>query len=60
VLSNFSFHNGTTYFVDLKGQGARSILQLNYLHDRGELELVLKHSTREARGEHHILTLPAP
>jgi hypothetical protein len=60
VLSNYSFQNGTTYFLDLKASGTRNILQLNYLEDKREIELMLKHATKQEQGERHFLTLPVP
>lgn len=33
VLSNYSFQNGTTYFIDLKGTDVRDILELHVLPD---------------------------
>jgi hypothetical protein len=60
VLSNYSFQNGTTYFLDLKASGTRNILQLNYLEDKREIEFMLKHATKQEQGERHFLTLPVP
>lgn len=60
VLSNYSFQNGTTYFLDLKGSGTRNVFQLNFLEDKREIEIVLKHATRQEQGERHFLTLPVP
>ncbi|HEX9987962.1 MAG TPA: hypothetical protein VGE45_05720 [Chloroflexia bacterium] len=60
VLSNYSFQNGTTYFLDLKASGTRNILQLNYLEDKHEIEIMIKHATRQEQGERHFLTLPVP
>ncbi|MDQ3930729.1 MAG: hypothetical protein M3328_16480 [Chloroflexota bacterium] len=60
VLSNYSFQNGTTYFLDLKASGTRNILQLNYLQDKREIEIMLKHATTQEQGERRFLTLPVP
>ena len=57
VLSNYSFQNGTTYFVDLNGNGVRNILQVNYLSDTRDIELVLHYASKEEQGEHHLLRL---
>src|SRR5438552_1592150 len=40
VLSNSSFQNGTTYFVDFGGNGVRSIVELHDLTDNHSLEVV--------------------
>jgi hypothetical protein len=60
VLSNFSFKNGTTYYIDLNGGSSRDILQLQYLEDTRSLQLVLHRSTKGDREEDHLLTLPLP
>lgn len=60
VLSNFTFQNGTSYFLDLHGSGARTILGANYLEDTHILELVLHHSTREDRVEQRLLSWQVP
>jgi hypothetical protein len=60
VLSNFSFQNGTTYFLDLQGSGVRTIIETNYLEDTRTIEIVLRHSTREDRFEHRLLSWPLP
>jgi hypothetical protein len=60
VLSNSSFQNGTTYYVDLNGNGARSILELHNLKDTHSLEIVFNHATKDEQREHHLLTLPSP
>ena len=60
VLSNFTFQNGTSYFVDLNGSGARAILAANYLEDKRTIEIVLHYSTREDRAEHRLLSWQMP
>jgi hypothetical protein len=60
VLSNFSFQNGTSYFLDLHGTGARTILEANYIESARTIELVLLHSTREDRAEHRLLSWQVP
>jgi hypothetical protein len=60
VLSNFSFQNGTTYFLDLHGSGVRTLVEANYLEDTRTVELVLRHSTREDRIEQRLLTWQLP
>ncbi|HET9493568.1 MAG TPA: hypothetical protein VFR15_05005 [Chloroflexia bacterium] len=60
VMSNFAFQNGTTYFLDLSGTGARTLIEANYLEDSRTIELVLRHSTREDRIEQRLLTWQLP
>ncbi len=60
VLSNYSFQNGTTYFLDLDGNGVRNIVQVHYLSDSHSVELVLHYANRQSEGEHHILNAPLP
>jgi hypothetical protein len=60
VLSNYTFQNGTSYFVDLNGSGVRNILELNYLEDTNSVEVVLHHSTRKVKAEHELLEWKMP
>jgi hypothetical protein len=60
VLSNFTFRNGTTYFLDLHGTGSRTMIEVNYLEDTRTVEVVLRHSTREDRAEQRLLTWQLP
>ncbi len=60
VLSNFTFQEGKTYYVDLSGNGMRNILELNYLQDSRSLELVLHHSTKQEQSENQLLTMKLP
>ena len=60
VLSNYSFQNGTTYFLDLNGNGVRNILQLHYLADSHRLELVLHYANKTGQGEHHLWEMGLP
>jgi hypothetical protein len=60
VLSNFSFKNGTTYYIDLNGGSSRDILQVQYLEDTHVLQLVLHRATKGDREVDHLLTLPLP
>ncbi|HUP26940.1 MAG TPA: hypothetical protein VM409_00780 [Chloroflexia bacterium] len=60
VLSNYSFQQGTTYYVDLDGNGVRNIVQLHYITDRKSLEFVVHQASREAMQDHTLLTLPLP
>jgi hypothetical protein len=60
VLSNFTFQNGTSYFLDMNASGVRTILEANYLEDTRTVELVLHHSTREDRAEHRLLSWQVP
>lgn len=60
VLSNYSFQNGTTYYIDLNGNGVRNILQLHYLEDTHRLELVLHYAEKTEQGEHHLAEIALP
>jgi hypothetical protein len=60
VLSNSSFKNGTTYYIDLNGGSSRDILQFQYLEDTHSLQLVLHRATKGDREEDHLLTVPLP
>ena len=60
VLSNYSFQNGTTFYLDLNGNGVRNILQLHYLEDTRRVELVLHYAKKSEQGEHHLGELALP
>lgn len=60
VLSNYSFQRGTTYFLDLNGNGVRNIIQLHYLSDTRSLELVLHYADRSREGDSRIASMPLP
>ena len=60
VLSNFSFKDGTTYYIDLDAGTSRDILQLQYLESTRSLQLVLHRATKGDREEDHLLTVPLP
>src|SRR5690349_14461464 len=60
VLSNYSFQNGTTYYLDFNGNGVRNILELHDLSDLHTFEIVLNHATKDEQREQHVLTLPSP
>lgn len=60
VLSNSSFQNGSTYYLDLNGGGVRNILQVEYLEDKHSLQLTLHHSTKGERNEQRLLEMPLP
>ncbi len=60
VMSNYSFQNGTTYYLDLDGNGVRNIVQLHYMTDSRKLELVLHHATRDVMRDSNIFTMPIP
>lgn len=60
VLSNYSFQNGTTFYVDLNGNDVRNILQLHYLKDTNRLELVLHYAGKSEEGEHHLAEMSLP
>jgi hypothetical protein len=60
VLSNYSFQEGTTYYLDLNGGGVRNILQVEYLEEHHSLQLVLHHSSKGDRKENHLLEMKLP
>jgi len=60
VLSNFTFQNGTSYYLDLAGDGVRNIVEVNYLEDSHTIELVLHHATKEKRDEKQLLKMKLP
>jgi hypothetical protein len=60
VLSNYSFQNGTTFYIDLNGNGARNILQVHYLEDTNRVELVLHYAGKSEQGEHHLAEIALP
>ncbi len=60
VLSNYSFQNGITYFLDLNGNGVRNIVQLHYLSDSRSLELVLHHADKTREGDSQLATMSLP
>ena len=60
VMSNYSFQNGTTYYLDLDGNGVRSIVQLHYMTDNRKLEVVFHHATKDTMRDSNIFTMPIP
>ncbi len=60
VLSDATFQNGMTYFLDWNGNGVRDILELNYLSDSRSLEVVFHHATRQDRDENQLLQMRLP
>lgn len=60
VLSNYNFQDGNTYYLDLKGNGTRNILQIEYLKDANSLQLILHTSTKGERQENKLLQLNLP
>jgi hypothetical protein len=60
VMSNYSFQNGSTYFLDLNGNGVRNILQFHYLSDDKTLELVFHHANNTEMKNYQLLTMPLP
>jgi hypothetical protein len=60
VLSNFTFQNGTSYYLDVLGNGVRNIFELNYLEDSPSIEVVLHHSTKQERDERQLLKMKLP
>ena len=60
VMSNYSFQNGTTYYLDLDGNGVRSIIQLHYITDSRKLEVVFHHATKDTMRDSNLFTMPIP
>jgi hypothetical protein len=60
VLSNYSFHKGTTYFLDFHAQGVRGILELQHLEDEGRLDVVFNGATRDSRESQRWVSFPVP
>lgn len=60
VMSDYSFQNGTTYYLDLDGNGVRNIVQLHYMTDNRKLELVLHHASKDAMRDTNLFTIPIP
>lgn len=60
VMSNYSFQNGSTYFLDLNGNGVRNILQFHYLSDNKTVELVFHHASKSEIKNYQLLTMPLP
>ncbi len=60
VMSNYSFQNGTTYYLDLDGNGVRNIVQLHYMTDNRKLELVLHHASKDIMRDTDLFTMPIP
>jgi len=60
VMSNYSFQNGTTYYLDLDGNGVRNIVQLHYMADSRKLEMVLHHATKDVMRDSNLFTMPIP
>ena len=60
VMSNYSFQNGTTYYLDLDGNGVRNIVQLHYMAESRKLEMVLHHATKDVMRDSNLFTVPIP
>ncbi len=60
VMSNYSFQNGTTYYLDLDGNGVRNIIQLHYMADSRKLEVVLHHATKDVMRDSSLFTMLLP
>ena len=60
VLSDYTFQNGTSYYLDLLGNGVRNIVEVNYLEDTRSVEIVLHHSTKEEQMEKQLLEMKLP
>ena len=60
VMSNYSFQNGSTYFLDFNGNGVRNILQFHYISDNNTIELVYHHASKTEMRNHQLLAVPLP
>ena len=60
VLSNYSFQDGNTYYLDLNGNGTRNILQIEYIEDTHSLQLTLHHSSKSSNEENQLLRVRLP
>ena len=60
VLSNYSFQNGTTYYIDLNGNEVRNILQLHYIEDSHRLELVLHYANKSEMTKRRLAEVNLP
>jgi hypothetical protein len=60
VLSNYSFRDGTTYFLDFNGNGQRNILEFRHTEEDNRLEIVLHHADSNSQGDTSLLTLDLP
>jgi hypothetical protein len=60
VLSNYSFRDGMTYFLDFNGNGQRNILEFRHTKDDNRLEIVLHHADGKSQGDTRLLTLDLP
>ncbi len=60
VLKDYSFRDGTTYFLDLNGGGGRNILEFRYTKDDHKLDVVIHHADRKSEGDTRLLTLDLP
>lgn len=60
VLSNYSFSDGTTYFLDLDGNGQRNILEFRHTKEDNRFEIVLHHADGKSQGDKRLLTLDLP
>ncbi|HKP54748.1 MAG TPA: hypothetical protein VJ183_19095 [Chloroflexia bacterium] len=60
VLSNYSFREGTTYFLDLNSNGQRNILEFRHIEDQHKLEVVIHHADSQSQGDTRLLTLDVP
>ncbi len=60
VLKDYSFRDGTTYFVDLNSGSDRHILEFRYTDDDHHLDVVVHHADRTSEGDTKLLTLNIP
>ncbi len=60
VLSNYSFQDGTTYYLDTGGNGMRNILQFHHLKGAHSIEVLLHHADRLSEKDTSLFSLPLP
>ena len=60
VLKDYSFRDGTTYFLDLNGAGDRNIIEFRYTEDDHKLDVVIHHADRNSQGDTRLFTLDLP
>ncbi len=60
VLSNYSFQDGTTYYLDTGGNGVRNILEFRRIVGGHSLDVVLHHADRLSEGDQQLFSIPLP
>lgn len=60
VLKDYSFRDGTTYFIDWSGNGARNIVEFRLTDEDRGLDVVVHHADPSSQGDTRLLTLTLP